>query len=401
MTSTPPARHQGPITAIQFSADGKRLVSASWDNTLGVWDSQTGSRLRTLSGHSQVPKHLALGADGRTVLSAGRDELKLWDLETGACLASYAAPGEVHSLVLSANGRRAAIFTYLQKTRILALARLNLTTGRWSVSPAKSAIFASSGRRAITGDGAGTVKIWDLVGNRWIGSLFTWREGLLAAALSPDGRWAAGWTDGTPLQPGRQLVAWDLRWRRRIAQRKTLRPFLISSDGQRLVSLRKGDENNHTLHLFDLRSGEHLWYSPQVVASQAITPDARRFALDARQEVAIWEIADQHSAQCLCRFSGLPVRRLGADEEGLALDESGLTLAWAVDTNVWFFKLENAAPRTPIRSARRTFALHRFWKGLALRVECPACCAQQEIKSSDLGQVVECVRCGQRVKVNT
>ena len=34
------------------TADGKRAVSASEDNTLKVWDLETGHALRTLEGHS-------------------------------------------------------------------------------------------------------------------------------------------------------------------------------------------------------------------------------------------------------------------------------------------------------------------------------------------------------------
>ena len=35
-----------------LSADGRRAVSASYDNTLKVWDLETGEELRTLAGHS-------------------------------------------------------------------------------------------------------------------------------------------------------------------------------------------------------------------------------------------------------------------------------------------------------------------------------------------------------------
>ena len=40
--------HTGPINAIQF--DGQKIVSASQDNALKVWDVKTGKRLYSLLG---------------------------------------------------------------------------------------------------------------------------------------------------------------------------------------------------------------------------------------------------------------------------------------------------------------------------------------------------------------
>ena len=46
----------------------------------------------TLSGHADSVKAVAVLADGQRALSASRDHtLKLWNLETGATLASFTA----------------------------------------------------------------------------------------------------------------------------------------------------------------------------------------------------------------------------------------------------------------------------------------------------------------------
>ena len=34
--------HSGTVNSVSFSPDGKRIVSGSYDNTLKVWDTQTG-----------------------------------------------------------------------------------------------------------------------------------------------------------------------------------------------------------------------------------------------------------------------------------------------------------------------------------------------------------------------
>ena len=72
-----------------MTPDGRRVVSASADKTLKVWDLETGRELATLEGHAACVTACAVTPDGRRVVSASGDEtLKVWDLETGRELAT-------------------------------------------------------------------------------------------------------------------------------------------------------------------------------------------------------------------------------------------------------------------------------------------------------------------------
>ena len=73
--------------------DGQRAVSASWDNTLKVWDLDSGRELRTLEGHSDSVNGVAVTPDGKRAVSASWDNtLKVWDLESGARAAHPGGP---------------------------------------------------------------------------------------------------------------------------------------------------------------------------------------------------------------------------------------------------------------------------------------------------------------------
>ena len=37
--------HSGPVYSVAYSPDGKHIVSGSFDNTVKVWDSQTGTEV--------------------------------------------------------------------------------------------------------------------------------------------------------------------------------------------------------------------------------------------------------------------------------------------------------------------------------------------------------------------
>src|SRR5206468_995552 len=57
--------HTSSVTGVAVTPDGRRAVSASPDNTLKVWDLESGRELRTLEGHSGSVTGVAVSSDGR------------------------------------------------------------------------------------------------------------------------------------------------------------------------------------------------------------------------------------------------------------------------------------------------------------------------------------------------
>jgi WD40 repeat protein len=74
------------VTACAWSPDGRRIVSASYDQSLRLWDAESGACLRTFAGHTNGVSACAWSPDGRRIVSASYDRsLRLWDAESGAC----------------------------------------------------------------------------------------------------------------------------------------------------------------------------------------------------------------------------------------------------------------------------------------------------------------------------
>ena len=71
--------HTAGITAIAFSPDGRRILTASRDNTTQLWETATGREIMGLSQHRQSVNAVAFSPDGLQVLTAADDgQAILW-----------------------------------------------------------------------------------------------------------------------------------------------------------------------------------------------------------------------------------------------------------------------------------------------------------------------------------
>ncbi len=76
--------HTFRVVSSSFSPDGKRVVTASYDDTARIWDAETGKELRILTGHKGNVVSASFSPDGKRVVTASSDDTaRIWDVETG------------------------------------------------------------------------------------------------------------------------------------------------------------------------------------------------------------------------------------------------------------------------------------------------------------------------------
>ena len=75
--------HSGWVkSVVAMSPDGQTIVSGSGDNTIKVWNLDTGELLHTLEGHSDSVNSVAISPNGRTIVSGSDDEtVKVWQVQ--------------------------------------------------------------------------------------------------------------------------------------------------------------------------------------------------------------------------------------------------------------------------------------------------------------------------------
>jgi hypothetical protein len=141
-------KHEGSVYSVNYSVDGKRLVSAASDGAARVYDTATMQLLQTLKGHSQEVTHAAFSVDGKRVVTASADRTaRIWDTATGKSL-------------------------------------LTLTGHNQEVNVAA---FSRDGSRVVTAGGDNQARIWDARTGRSTLTLSGHDGPVLYVAFSPDG----------------------------------------------------------------------------------------------------------------------------------------------------------------------------------------------------------------------
>ena len=92
-----PQEHTGLIVAVAFSPDCFSVCSASADRLLMIWDTRTGKRKYTLSGHAGVVLSCAYSADNLRIVSNDEKTVCVWNARDGKLLHMWGMDGRVPS----------------------------------------------------------------------------------------------------------------------------------------------------------------------------------------------------------------------------------------------------------------------------------------------------------------
>jgi WD40 repeat protein len=77
---TPPLRHAAAVTSARYSPDGSKIVTASVDNTARVWAVATGQPLSPPLEHSGAVTDAAFSPDGQMVVTSSQDKAaRVWN----------------------------------------------------------------------------------------------------------------------------------------------------------------------------------------------------------------------------------------------------------------------------------------------------------------------------------
>ncbi|MFQ5636872.1 MAG: hypothetical protein ACE5IR_02620 [bacterium] len=179
--------HTGPVNSLAFTPNGALLATGSADNTIKIWNTETGEMLRTLSAHEADIFSIALSPNGRTLASAGYDaKLILWDMVQGEILNTIDGHEQpVVSIAISPDGQLVATASRDPVVRVW-----DISDGRLIFSLAghygqvREVAFSPDGRWLASSGDDGTVRIWDLANGTLFRSLKTHKAEVTCVVFS-------------------------------------------------------------------------------------------------------------------------------------------------------------------------------------------------------------------------
>jgi WD40 repeat protein/GTPase SAR1 family protein len=203
--------HSGEVPSVAFTPDG-RILSASVDTSVRVWDAGSGQEMVKLVGHTKRVCSVVALRDNARALSGGFDRtLKLWDLSSGKCLKTIECGTDDADDIFSTAVNPAETWALTGhrdgQARLWDLETGQcLTTLRGHSAIVHSIQITSDGRFSVSGSFDTTVKVWDLGARSCVGTLEGHRKEIHSVAISPNGKLIAstGFYDRT-------VRLWDLK----------------------------------------------------------------------------------------------------------------------------------------------------------------------------------------------
>lgn len=322
--------HHDGVSAIQYTADGSRVLTGSHDGSLILWDLASTEAIFHFNVHIGEVSDLVVTPDGRTALSASRNgELIQWDLNDAADLAHYNGHGDMvydtaylpdgsqflsvsggsspamptqdtsirlwdaasgqqlrakdlplevlFQIDVTPNGKQALVAGMAPMVIVLDAATLE-QIGRLEGHQGwvSGVDISPDGRHAVTVSVDGSIILWDLLSQSLVRRIETGAEGgLWAVAMSPNGRTALAETDEGA------VGLWDL------ASGERLKKYVIdgfSGAGSSGIALLPDGQSaiaqgaNGFIYQWDLQSGELIHVLGQhndIRTRIEITPDGR------------------------------------------------------------------------------------------------------------------------------
>lgn len=146
--------HADRINALVTTPDGKRVISASDDGTLKIWNIVEGKLLLSLRGHAQPINSVIVTADCKHFVSASTDgTIKVWNLSNGAEVRML--KGDANKLALTPDNRRLVIVA--ETLRVLEIENGKVTASFKGDSPFSACAVAPDGVTIIGGEESGNI----------------------------------------------------------------------------------------------------------------------------------------------------------------------------------------------------------------------------------------------------
>ena len=343
--------HKKEIVRLAFSPDGKTLASGSKDYSIILWDVAKGKRKKILKNHANEILKVDFSPDGKTLISFDRyGLLMLWDVNTGK--QKYSLKDHVDiatSISLSPDG-----LTLVSGSPNGFIHLWDVGTGKHkqTIKAHKNGVstvsFSSDGSTIASASWDRTVYLWDAATGKRKNSITKPSGNIRNVLFSPVDQLFSVATENsiyiwevTPLQQKYPPIIFD-------QSGLSNGSVTFSPDGKIIASNRE----SHTIQMWDVETGsliknlklkQHLWSTRDI----AFSPDGKTLASLNPKSITIdlWDVKkgvqkqSYKDIQTLRQYGGSSLNRCEFNPDGkyLVAGSVNSTLSiWEVDSGYLF-----------------------------------------------------------------
>ena len=250
--------HTESVYSVCFSPDGNKIVSASLDGSLRIWDISEEKDLKKFDYTSWIYS-ASFDTDGSRIVSASSDStVRIWDASTGICLDTLIGhTGDVYSASFSPDGSRIVSASSDSTVRIWNAATGEcIRTLEGHTSYVYSASFSPDGSQIVSASNDGIVRIWDAK----TGECLDYERKIISAS------------------DDKTVRVWDFKKNEEFlieGDINTVSSVAFSPDGEKIVLASVGDK---TVHVWDFKKNEEFLIEghKNSVRSVAFSPDGEK-----------------------------------------------------------------------------------------------------------------------------
>lgn len=180
------------MMSISYSSDGSKIISTNYDSehTIKIYDAtQSNKLLFEVVGHTRDVERCVVSPDGKKMVSASYDHtLKIWDMEKGCLLNSIDYGGMIFDCAISSDCKKIVACSNEKNVKVFDFESGQLLlTLNGHIDYVERCAFNPDNTKIISAARDKTAKVWDAETGRELFTIQHSGHGVHACLFSPDG----------------------------------------------------------------------------------------------------------------------------------------------------------------------------------------------------------------------